>query len=81
LNRWLGKVGEEHQEMRSTAIVSAGKDDLDHPRQVVVRAFIHRGATVNETKGKTLCFSGGAAPGRAGWVSSTPLTYPTGYEE
>ncbi len=81
LDRWLGEVGEEHQESRSTAVVSVGKDDLDHPRKVVVRAFIHRGATVSETKGKTLCFSGGEAPGRAGWVPSTPLTYPVGYEE
>ncbi|MAB07918.1 MAG: competence protein ComEC [Rhodobacteraceae bacterium] len=81
LDRWLGEVGEEHQETRSYAIVSAGKDDLDHPRQVVVRAFIHRGAEVSQTKGKTLCFSGGAAPGRKGWGPTTPLSYPTSYEE
>lgn len=81
LDRWLGEVGEESQDTRSTAIISAGKDDLDHPRKVVVRAFMHRGATVVETKGKTICLSGGAAPGRAGWVSTTPLTYPSGYEE
>lgn len=81
LDRWLGEVGEEHHESRSNAIVSAGKDDLDHPRKVVVRAFMHRGATVGETKGRSLCFSGGEAPGRAGWVSNTPLSYPTGYEE
>lgn len=81
LDRWLGKVGQEHQKSRSTAIVSAGKDDLDHPRQVVVRALMHRGATVSETKSKTLCFSGGEAPGRAGWGPSAPLTYPSGYEE
>lgn len=81
LDRWLGEVGTEGQEPRSTAIVSAGKDDLDHPRKVVVRAFMHRGATVVETKGKAICLSGGAAPGRAGWVASTPLTYPDGYEE
>ena len=81
LNLWLGEVGEEMQETRSTAIVSAGKDDQDHPRKVVVRAFMHRGARVMETKGKTICFSGGAAPDRDGWVSTTPLTYPSGYEE
>lgn len=81
LDRWLGGVGEEHQETRSHAIVSAGKDDVDHPRQVVVRAFMHRGAKVSQTKGKKLCFSGGAAPGREGWVSVSPLVYPTGYEE
>lgn len=81
LNLWLGEVGDEAQETRSTAIVSAGKDDQDHPRKVVVRAFMHRGARVVETKGKTICFSGGAAPAREGWVSTTPLTYPSGYEE
>lgn len=81
LDRWLGKVGDESQDARSTAIVSAGKDDQDHPRKVVVRAFMHRGAQVVETKGKTICFSGGAAPARQGWVSTTPLTYPSGYEE
>lgn len=81
LNLWLGEVGDEDQETRSTAIVSAGKDDQDHPRKVVVRALMHRGARVVETKGKTTRFSGGAAPARQGWVSTTPLTYPSGYEE
>ncbi|WP_207383250.1 MBL fold metallo-hydrolase [Phaeobacter italicus] len=81
LNLWLGEVGEETQETRSNAIVSAGKEDQDHPRKIVVRAFMHRGASVLETKGAKTCFSGGAAPARQGWVSSTPLTYPSGYEE
>lgn len=81
LNRWLGKVGEQEQEALSNAIVSAGKDDLDHPRKVVVRAFMHRGAKVVETKGKPICYSGGDAPGRTGWVATPPLDYPTVYEE
>ena len=81
LDRWLGEVGDEHQETRSSAIVSAGRDDQDHPRQVVVRAYMHRGAKVSQTKGKTVRFSGGAAPSRDGWVPVAPLTYPDGYEE
>ncbi|NDK36940.1 competence protein ComEC [Rhodovulum sulfidophilum] len=81
LNVWLGEVGDEAQESRSIAAVSAGKDDQDHPRKVVVRAFMHRGAKVFETKGEKIRFSGGAAPAREGWTPITPLTYPTGYEE
>lgn len=81
LNLWLGEVGDEDQETRFTAIVSAGKDDQDHPRKVVVRAFMHRAAQVVETKGQKIRFSGGAAPARPGWVSTTPLSYPSGYEE
>lgn len=81
LNLWLGEVGEEMQETRSSAIVSVGKDDQDHPRKVVVRAFMHRNAKVVEAKGKTIRFSGGAAPARDGWVAATPLTYPNRYEE
>jgi beta-lactamase superfamily II metal-dependent hydrolase len=81
LDRWLGEMGEEHHEARSNAIVSVGKDDQDHPRQVVVRAFMHRGASVSQTGGRIIRFSGGAAPVREGWGSATPLTYPAGYEE
>lgn len=81
LDLWLGGVGEESEETRSNVVVSAGKDDQDHPRNVVVRAFMHRGARVVETKGKTIRFSGGSAPARDGWVSTTPLAYPSGYEE
>jgi len=80
LDRWLGKVEKKSQQARSTVIVSAGKDDRDHPRKMVVRAFMHRGAKVFETKGKVLCFSGGAAQGR-GWSAATPVSYPEEYDE
>lgn len=81
LNIWLGEVGGETQESRSTAIVSAGKNDRDHPRNVVVRGFMHRGAKLIQTRGQSIRCTGGAAPARDGWVSITPLTYPSGYEE
>jgi len=49
LDCWLGPilpVRPESGAQRTTAVVSAAKDDRDHPRKAVVRAFMHRGATV-----------------------------------
>jgi beta-lactamase superfamily II metal-dependent hydrolase len=84
LDRWFGQrlaaqpaVGSE----TFTAIVSSAKADPDHPRNAVVRAFMHRGARVVATESKHIRDSGGNAPVRDGWVASTPATYPPTLEE
>ncbi|MGZ4953505.1 MAG: ComEC/Rec2 family competence protein [Methylobacter sp.] len=55
------------------AYVSASKDSTTHPRQMVVNAFIRRGAKVVATQGgiKNYCHN---MPSR-GWGSVTPLTF------
>ena len=62
-----------------TAYVSSALEDEDHPRKVVVRAFIHRGANVHQTEGISLCHSSPLAPYR-GWDAVNPADYPSAYE-
>ena len=81
LDRWLGPKGFEGQSTSSTAIISASEEDKDHPRKVVVRALIHRGANVISTEGMSIRTSGGAVPVRPGWVPVSGLDYPSDQEE
>jgi hypothetical protein len=83
LDRWLGPrapsqpaAGQE----TFTAVISSAKADEDHPRQSVVRAFIHRGARVVTTEGKNLRTTHNA-PKRDGWSPAQPLSYPVTQEE
>jgi hypothetical protein len=83
LDRWLGeklpsKLSNGEEVFR--AIVSAADKDKDHPRKSVVRAMIHRGATVLTTEGKDLRTSHNA-PDRDGWIAAKPLPYPEEQEE
>ena len=80
LDRWLGPKVTRGSESTFTAIVSAAKEDEDHPRKAVVRACIHRGAKVFSTCGNSLRTSKNA-PDREGWTSSTKLPYPEDQEE
>lgn len=63
-----------------TAIISAAKEDKDHPRKAVIRAFIHRGGKVFRTEGTTMR-TGHNAPPREGWTSADPVPYPEEQEE
>jgi len=58
-----------------TAIASAAKDDKDHPRKAVIRAFIHRGAKVITTEGNSVR-TGHNAPSREGWSAAKAVPYP-----
>ncbi|MEA1898358.1 MAG: MBL fold metallo-hydrolase [Bacteroidota bacterium] len=63
-----------------SAIISAAKEDKDHPRKAVIRAFIHRGAKVITTEGNSIR-TGHNAPTREGWTSVEPVPYPEEQEE
>ena len=63
-----------------TAIISAAKEDKDHPRKAVIRAFIHRGAKVITTEGRSIR-TGHNAPHRDGWGPVEPIPYPEDQEE
>ena len=62
------------------AIISASKDDEDHPRKAVIRACIHRGGTVLSNQGSSLR-TGHNVPEREGWSAASPLPYPEEQEE
>lgn len=85
LDRWFGKPLASPPPEGSetfTAFVSAARDDDDHPRKVVVRAFKHRGAKVISTDdGKGTKQTSYNVPNRHGWIAATPLAYPHHMEE
>ena len=85
LDRWFGERWDRQPvegEEAFTAVVSAARDDEDHPRKVVVRAFTHRGAKVISTDdGRGTKSIGHNAPPRDGWVAAKPLPYPDDMEE
>jgi len=83
LDMWLGQRLESMPKAGSelfSAYISAGKDDDKHPRKAVVRAMIHRGARVHQTKGNSIR-TGHNAPDRVGWGPITPLPYPEDQED
>jgi beta-lactamase superfamily II metal-dependent hydrolase len=84
LDRWLGPRLPAQPPSGSetfTAICSSAKADPDHPRNAVVRAFMHRGAKVIATESQHIRTSGGDAPARDGWSAVTAVPYPTTLEE
>lgn len=83
LDTWLGPrllAKLEKGQEKFTALISSARADKDHPRKSVVRAFIHRGAKVISTEGKTVRTSRNA-PNRDGWVTVEPAVYPEEQEE
>ena len=83
LNRWLGDpkpIKPGNGETTFTAIISAAKEDEDHPRKAVVRAMIHRGGFVSSTQGQNIRTAQNA-PARENWNPVSPLPYPDEQEE
>jgi len=84
LNRWLGAHLKEKPEPGAeifTALISASKEDDDHPRKAVVRAMIHRGGKIASTKDGRSFRTSFNAPERKGWVPIKPTPYPEDQEE
>ena len=84
LDHWLGPklwVKPEEGNEKFTAIISASKEDEDHPRKVVIRACIHRGAKVVSTESSSMRINSSNAPYREGWVAAQALPYPEQQEE
>lgn len=65
---------------KGIAMISASKDDDDHPRKTTVRALIHRGFKVSVTKGSNF-FVGYDVPKREGYSPIVGLSYPDEEEE
>jgi hypothetical protein len=82
LNKWFGPIwaapaGEGQETFE--AYVSAAKADPHHPRNSVLRAFMHRGAAVVRTEGVDVCAHRNG-PNR-GWPTATRVLYPDEQEE
>ncbi|ESY92995.1 MULTISPECIES: MBL fold metallo-hydrolase [Mesorhizobium] len=63
------------------AYISSAKADEDHPRKVVQRAMIHRGARLSQTEGSGIHAKSSNVSMREGWGPITPVAYPEEYEE
>ena len=81
-NRWLGNIlADQLEEGRETfhAVISASKEDKDHPRKAVVRACIHRGGRVVSTEGRNIQAHQNAPP--RNWPTAPALPYPDEQEK
>ena len=62
LDTWLGeKLAGPADAASAPAIISANRNDKDHPKKAVVRALMHRGRGVIQTEG-ALCMPTNGAP-------------------
>lgn len=83
LDFWLGKRLPKKLEAGSeifTSIISASKEDKNHPRKAVIRACIHRGAKVISNEECDICISQNI-PFRKGWTNVPGLPYPEDQEK
>lgn len=71
LTKLLGDKLANINEQRGHAYVSAAKDCQDHPKKVVMNAFIRRGYPVTSTEGLGKVFHN-LGVNRSGWSTSTP---------
>lgn len=77
LDKWLGpKLQSNTNQAHFEGIVSANRNDGEHPRRAVTRALIHRGAKVTTTKGKGILCWYQNKPTRPGWSLAISENYP-----
>lgn len=80
LNELVGEIVEEDTSPSKTAFVCTGKT-TDHPRQMVVNAFLRRGVKVYTTPGQTIHHKRGDMPEREGWTTLTDLSFQEDVED
>lgn len=80
LNRWLGPKLLRGQKSNCIAVISASKEDPDHPRKSVIRGCMHRGSDVITTEECDLTLRCDS-PNREGWGPLEPVSYPEDQEE
>lgn len=80
LNDLLGEIVEEGTPATKTAFVCTGKT-TNHPRQMVVNAFVRRGVKVYTTAGQTIHHHRGDMPDREGWTKVTDLGFQENVED
>jgi beta-lactamase superfamily II metal-dependent hydrolase len=75
LNRLLGPKLPKGSAKKRIAIVSAPKDDEQHPRKMVLNAFLRRGAGVRSTQGIKYRFHSGTMPVRPNERRAEPFGF------
>jgi beta-lactamase superfamily II metal-dependent hydrolase len=80
LDRIIGEKVSERSEPSTTTFVSVSKGTEEHPKKIVVNAFIRRGAKVCETRGSTIRHHKNM-PARDGWTAVTPLSFNSEVEK
>ena len=78
LNRLIGNIVPKETAVEKTAIVSAAKAS-DHPKKMVVNAFVRRGVSVFSTKGSSLQHHKGL-PLHEGWRVASHLNFSSEVE-
>lgn len=78
LNQLLGPIQPQGTK-RFTAFVSAPKQDDQHPRKIVLNAFMRRGGEIHATQGQSKVHWGGFKP-RNGYSAVTPLAFSQSVE-
>lgn len=73
MDRMVGEIVEQGVETRKQAIVCTGKDS-DHPKRMVVNAFLRRGVKVHNASGHTIQHYRGGMPSRV-WAASVSLEF------
>lgn len=80
LNRVVGRIVPEGTPPTKTAIVSVAAG-TDHPKKMVVNAYIRRGANVCEARTSTLQHHHGNMPSREGWDIAETLKFSKEVED
>lgn len=80
LNDLLGEIVEEDATTSKIAFTCTGKG-TNHPRQMVVNAFVRRGVKVYTTNGETIHHKHGDMPAREGWTALTTLSFQEEVED
>jgi hypothetical protein len=73
LDRLLGPKIPSGTSEKRFGIVSAPKDDENHPRKMVLNAFLRRGTRVRSTQGKRYRLHSGTMPARQGEEMAKPF--------
>jgi beta-lactamase superfamily II metal-dependent hydrolase len=79
LNKLLGPIRPQTAPRPGFAYVSAPKDNANHPRKIVLNAFMRRGFEYHITQGKKIVYWGGFPP-RPNYESVLPCTFNTTVE-
>lgn len=74
LNKIVGEIRPKETSPKKSAFVSVGKEASKHPKEMVVNAFIRRGAKVTPTKGSTIC-NHHNTPARSGWTTAKDIPF------
>ena len=80
LNRVVGRIVPKGTAPTKTAVVSVAAG-TDHPKKMVVNAYIRRGAKVYEARTSTLQHHCGDMPPREGWNTVDPLKFSEEVED